>query len=64
MVKAQLAAGARAVLGLVHVRRPDLSLEDVASGPPRGRRIDMRPHYKAADGPSATIANLREEETY
>ena len=63
MVRAQLRAGARAALALVHVQWPGVDLMEVANGPPRGRQEDMIPHYQAADGPSVAIVKKILEES-
>ena len=62
MVRAQLCAGARAALALVHVQWPGVDLMEVASGPPLGRQEDMIPHYQAAEGPSVAIVKKILEE--
>ena len=62
MVRAQLQAGARAALAFVHVQWPGVDLMEVAGGPPLGRRENMAPHYRAAEGPSVTIVKKIVEE--
>ena len=63
MVRAQLRAGARAALALVHVQWPGVDLMEVAGGPPLGMQEDMTPHYQAADGPSIAIVKKIVEES-
>ena len=62
MVRAQLQAGARAALALVHVQWPGVDLMEVAGGPPLGRRENMTPHYQVAEGPSFAIVKKIVEE--
>ena len=63
LVREQLHAGARAALAFVHVAWPGVDLAEVANDPPRGRQEEMAPHYYAADGSAAVIADKVMEES-